>query len=257
VMAEPKITEACISLLEHVAKKPRREYGLSRGTASQAIAATNPVAWWRLNELTGPTAVDSSGNNRDAVYEPDVTFYLEGPHSEAFCENGETNRAAMFVGGRLQSQLPQLRDEYSVSLWFWNGMPDDSRAVSGWLFSRGQDSGLSQWSDHLGVGGTSGHSGKLIFFHGNDPAKVIAGTTQIPRWQWQHVVFVRNGRAATIYLNGKKEIKTEVDGKFPTGFNRVFAGGRSDNDSNWEGRLDEIAIFDRALTADEVSSLVK
>ena len=31
--------------------------------------------------------------------------------------------------------------------------------------------------------------------------------------------------------------------------------GRSDNEANWEGRLDEIAIFDRALTAREVEKL--
>jgi hypothetical protein len=257
VMAEPKITEACVSLLEQVARKPRREFTLSRGTASDAIAATKPAGWWRLNEFTGPTATDASGNGRDAVYEPDVTYYLEGPRSHSFCGNGATNRAAMFVGGRLRARIPQLGDDYSISLWLWNGMPDDSREVSGWLFSRGRDDGLSSWSEHLGIGGTSGHSGKLIFFHGNDPAAIVAGTTQIPRWQWQHVAFVRRRGTVTIYLNGKTELQTSVAADFPAGFDRFFAGGRSDNDSNWEGRLDEIAIFDRALTNDEVSRLAE
>ena len=257
VTAEPRITEACISLLEQVSKKPRREFTLSQGPASEAIAAARPAAWWRLDDFAGPAALDSSGNNLDAVYEPDVTFYLEGPKSDAFCRNGETNRAAMFVGGRIRARVPQLSDDYSISLWLWNGMPDDSRAVSGWLFSRGHDNGLSQWSDHLGVGGTGRHSGKLIFFHGNDPAKAAAGQTQIPRWQWQHVAFVREQRTVTVYLNGQKEIETEADSAFPAGFNQLFAGGRSDNDSNWEGRLDEIAVFDRALTPTEVARLSK
>jgi hypothetical protein len=257
VMAEPKITEACVSLLEQVAGKPRREVELSRGPATDAIAAAKPVAWWRLNELAGPTAFDSSVNDRNAVYEPDVTYYLEGPHSNVFCKNGETNRAAMFVGGRLRTNVPKLRDQYSVSLWIWNGMPDNSRAVSGWFLSRGRDNGLSRWSDHLGIGGTSGHSGKLIFFRGKDPSTIVAGKTPIPRWKWQHVAFVRNRRSVTIYLNGKKEIETETDGSFNAVFNHVFAGGRSDNDSNWEGRLDEIAVFDRPLSVDEVSRLSK
>ena len=34
-----------------------------------------------------------------------------------------------------------------------------------------------------------------------------------------------------------------------------FFGGRSDNDSNWEGRLDEIAVFNRALSLAEVEKL--
>ncbi|NQV27927.1 MAG: hypothetical protein HQ518_26550 [Rhodopirellula sp.] len=257
VMAEPKITEACLSLLEEVADQPRREYGLSRGPASETIASARPAAWWRLNEFAGPTAIDSSGNGQDAIYEPDVTYYLAGPRSNRFCSNGETNRAAMFVGGRLRARVPDSNDDYSISLWFWNGMPDDSRAVSGWLFSRGRDNGLTKWSDHMGVGGTSGHSGKLIFFHGNDSSQVLAGKTIIPRWQWQHVAFVRRGRSVTVYLNGEKEIETEADGAFPAGFHHLYLGGRSDNDSNWEGRLDEIAIFDRALTSKEVSSLAK
>ena len=35
----------------------------------------------------------------------------------------------------------------------------------------------------------------------------------------------------------------------------LFLGGRHDNQSNWEGRLDEAAIFDRALSAAEVKAL--
>ena len=257
VVAEPKITEACISLLEEVAGKPRREYRLSQGPASERIAALKPVAWWRLNEFAGPAAADSSGNGRDAIYEPDVTFYLEGPSSAEFCRHGETNRAAMFVGGRLRASVPNLDADYSISLWLWNGMPDDSRPVSGWLFSRGRDNGLSKWSHHLGVGGTSGHSAKLIFQPGNDPFSIVAGKTSIPRWQWQHVVFVRREKSVTIYLNGKKEIESVADVDFPAGFRQLFFGGRSDNDANWEGRLDEIVVFDRALAASEVSRLAE
>jgi hypothetical protein len=255
VMAEPKITEACISLLEGVAQKPRRDYDLSRGPASERIAALKPAAWWRLNEFAGPIAADSSGYDRHAMYEPDVTYYLAGPRSAEFCSDGKSNRAAMFVGGRLRSAIPKLGSDYSISLWMWNGMPDDSRPVSGWLFSRGRDNGLSRWSDHLGVGGTGGHSRKLIFFRGTDASGLVAGRSEIPRWQWQHVAFVRGGRSVKIYLNGKQEIDTTSESSFPAAFGQLFLGGRSDNDSNWEGRLDEIAVFDRALTEGEVSTL--
>ncbi|MEO1996060.1 MAG: LamG domain-containing protein, partial [Planctomycetaceae bacterium] len=242
-------------LIERVSGKPRRETTLSRGTAADAIARSKPVAWWRLDEFHGPHAVDASGHDRDAVYERGVTYYLAGPRSKSFCSDGQVNRAAMFVGGRLRSRIGQLGDRYSVSLWLWNGMPNTGRAVSGWLFSRGRDNGLARHSDHLGIGGTSGHTGRLIFMRGRDASSIISGQTEIPRWQWQHVVFVRDRQQVQVYLNGELEIESTVAGDFPPGFDRLFFGGRSDNESNWEGRLDEISVFDRPLQAGEVSTL--
>ena len=34
-----------------------------------------------------------------------------------------------------------------------------------------------------------------------------------------------------------------------------FIGGRNDNQSNWEGRLDEVAVFERALSESEIKNL--
>jgi hypothetical protein len=35
----------------------------------------------------------------------------------------------------------------------------------------------------------------------------------------------------------------------------LFLGGRNNKESSWEGRLDEAAIFNRALSAAEVKAL--
>src|SRR5690606_2318775 len=68
VTAEPKIAEAAIRALEEVAGKPRRVPEVSNGPAARAILESRPLAYWRLNEFTGPHAVDATGNGRDAVY---------------------------------------------------------------------------------------------------------------------------------------------------------------------------------------------
>lgn len=255
VDAEPKITAAAVALLERVAGQPRRAHRLSQGPAAKAVLGLKPAAWWRLDEFAGPIAADASGHNRDAVYETDVAYFLEGPRSDYFCENGEKNRSVMFVGGRLQGRVEDLGDRYSVSLWLWNGMPADARAVSGWVFSRGHDHGLGRLGDHLGVGGGAGPAGKLVYFAGDDPAAAVAGRTEIPRWTWHHVALVRDGASVKVYLDGALDLETTAPAGFPAGFDRLFFGGRSDNDSNWEGRLDEVALFDRALTAEEVGAL--
>lgn len=252
VNAEPKIAGAAIAALERVAEKPRKEWKLSDGSAAKAVLALKPAAYWRLNEFTGPVAADASPHGKDAVYERDVAYYLAGPQSASFCV-GDVNRAPHLVGARIRSRQAELGDHYSVSLWFWNGMPNDGRDISGWLFSRGDDHGLSVMSDHLGIGGKSGHTGRLIFFNGTDEKKLVAGKTEIPRWQWQHLVLVRDGAKLSTYLNGAQEFETETAAA-PSG-GECFFGGRSDGDSSWEGRLDEIAVFDRALTKEEIARL--
>jgi len=255
VMAEPKIAEAAIELLEKVSGKQRREWKLSDGPAARAILDAKPAAYWRLNEFTGPHAADATGHHRDAVYEREITYYLEGPRPADFCRGDDVNRAPHFVGGRLRARMSGLGDHYSVSLWLWNGMPNDGRDISGWLFSRSRDQGLDAAGDHLGIGGKSAHTGRLIFLHGDAAATMSAGKTEIPRWQWQHVVFVRDGETVRVYLNGALEIETKSPARFPADLEQCFFGGRSDNDSNWEGRLDEIAVFDRALSAAEIAGL--
>jgi hypothetical protein len=243
VMAEPKITQAAVSLLETVSTAPRKPYGLSAGPATKAIASLKPTMWWRMNEFTGPLAKDESGHHRHAAYEGGVAYYLDGPHSAKFCA-GEVNRAPHFVSGRLCSEMSGIGDAHSVSLWLWNGMPTGARDITGWFYSRDHQHGVSAYGEHLGVN----REGRLIF----QAAKPLTGTTEIPRWTWQHVVLVREGEKVRVYLNGKLEIEGQASASKVTS---TFFGARSDDDSSWEGRLDEIAVFDRALDAEEIAKL--
>lgn len=247
VMAEPKITQAAIGLLETVSAAPRRPYGLSAGPATKALAGLKPAMWWRMNEFSGPLALDEGPSRRHAAYEGGVAYYLDGPHSAAFCA-GQVNRAPHFVNGRLASDLSGIGQAHTISMWIWNGMPNDGREMSGWFYSRDHNHGVSAYGEHLGVGGSSGNTGRLVFQAGS----VLAGKTEIPRWTWQHVVLVRDREKVRVYLNGKLEIEGQAPASAITA---CFFGGRSDNDSGWEGRMDEIAVFDRALAEEEVARL--
>jgi hypothetical protein len=158
----------------------------------------------------------------------------------------------------MQTRLPGLADEYAISLWFWNGMPGDGRAVAGWLLSRDFDQGRSRHGEHIGVGGTESEPGKLIFERGNVPeSKPIIGRTVIARWTWNHLLINRDRERTRIFLNGAPtaEIDLANEGGFPAEFDQLFVGGRSDNQFNWEGRIDEVAVFDRPLTIPEFTSL--
>lgn len=255
VQAEPKIVEADLELLEAVTGQPRRPIVQSRGPAAKAIAALNPIAWWRMDETAAPHAVDSTSNHHDGVYEPGVVYYLSGPHSDAFCLDEETNRAAHFAGGRMSVRLPELKNDYSVSMWCWNGMPNEGRGTAGWLMSRDYNHGLSQQGVHLGIAGTATNLGKLQFQQGNGAEKPsFVGKITIDRWTWNHVVLVRTPDIIRIYLNGKLELEVPQTAVESNSVRQpqFYFGGRSDNADNWEGRLDEVAVFDRALTADQI-----
>ncbi|MFP6899636.1 MAG: LamG-like jellyroll fold domain-containing protein, partial [Opitutales bacterium] len=244
VQAEPIITEACLRLLEKVTAKPRRAAQVTGGPAAKAIADLKPVNWWRMDEFQGPLAIDEQ-EVRDGLYENGVVFYLEGPRSESFTPE-QVNRCAHFAGGRLRVRLPKLGKDYTVALWFWNGMPDGARPVAGWLLSRGRDHSFDSPGDHLGLDG----EGRLLF---HDGKKQHLGKSTVKRWTWRQAAFTRKDQNVRVYLDGALEI--EVEAKSGSLRESLFVGGRNDNDSNWEGRIDEVAIFDRALTPNEVKKL--
>ena len=241
--AEPRIAEACIQLLEKVAGKPRRIPVTPRGPAAQAITKLKPTAWWRFDEFAGPRAEDEMSRH-DGIYEIQIAHQLAGPHSEKFTP-GQVNRAAHFVGQRMQARLPRLGTNYSVSMWFWNGMPNDSREVLGWMFSRGRNHALGT-GESLGLDA----KGQLIFRSG---VRTFTGKTATTRWQWHHATIVRENDVARVYLDGLLQIEAKASALQPV--QSLYLGGRHDNQSNWEGRLDEAAIFDRALSAAEVKVL--
>ena len=75
------------------------------------------------------------------------------------------------------------------------------------------------------------------------------------RWTWNHAVLVRDGQQVRVYLNGHLEIETLLDSNVPPTTDQIFVGGRTDSQSNWEGRLDEVALFNRVLSPAKIQQL--
>ena len=245
--AEPKIVDAVLGLVEKVSGQTRRKHEPSASAHAEAVLASKPIAYWRMQELEGPTAHDHSGTGNDATYEDFVVFYLDGP--------SPSSRSPHFAGGRMCASLPDLGDTYSVELWFWNGLPSDTRPVTGYMLSRGIDGDKNCPGDHLGIGGTHSGQGKLIFSNGNRGDELLTGRTTLGLRTWNHVVLCREGTSVAAYLNGDPtpEIIGEAEVTRPADANRVFVGGRCDNVANWEGKLTEVSVYDRVLSAEEAA----
>ncbi|MEP3481252.1 MAG: PVC-type heme-binding CxxCH protein [Fuerstiella sp.] len=206
--------------------------------------------------MAGPIAADASGHNHPAVYEPGVCFYLEGSALQPYT-NSTINRSAFFCGGRMLTELTSLPQQFTVQMDVWNGMPVDARSVTGWFFSRDHASGLSAHGIHVGIGGTTdGRQGQLILQLGH--RKPIVGKTKLERWNWYSIQLKCRARTLQVFLDDGTEPEIEV--AFPESMvlpNSIFIGGRSDNENNFEGRIDEVAFFahdsivEAASTADK------
>lgn len=247
VTAEPRIVATAVNLLETVTQKPRRQPRETTGKAANQLLAANPVAYYRFAETEAPVLIDQSGNHHDGVYEPGVCFYLPGPATaeHQYTSDGDVNRCAHFAGGRARTRLASLTDSYCISMAFWNGMPNQARATTGWLLSNDYPHAISQNGEHLGISGSGADStpGRLMLQQGT--SEPVLGKTEIPRWKWNHLLLVRDGKRLRVYLN--KNPKPEIDVAIEPSGNRevatYFIGGRSDNQSNFEGRIDEVAFF--------------
>lgn len=240
--AEPRIVATGLSMLERLAGKPRHSTAEESGPAADEIHRREPLAYFRMADMAGPIAVDSGSMGRHGVYEPGVAFYLNGSDRKAFTSD-DVNRSAFFCGGRMQVRMPNLPQEFTLRMEIWNGMPVDARSVTGWFFSRDHSAALTTNGLHLGIGGTAkaAKGGLLLKLGQNFP---IVGKTQLERWKWYSVRLECGARRIKVFLNDQQS--PEIDIARPDHLmlpDQLFIGGRCDNDSNFEGRIDEVAFF--------------
>ena len=257
VQAEPKMVETLLDAMEEITGKNRQLITHTLGDYPQAVFASNPTSYWRMNEIAGDSLYPvNDWHGEEPRYEPGVARYLEGPQGEAFSGKG-INRAPHFAGGRVDG-FAMTSTDYSVEFWFWNALPTNSRAVTGYLFSRGPDGDKDCPGDHLGIGGTHADAapGCLFVYNGNKEKGLISGKTKLALKQWHHVVLNRTGKRLQVFLDGKPEIEGELDITH-TPKDQWFIGGRSDNLFNFEGKIDEVAFYNDALTADETTAHYK
>jgi hypothetical protein len=244
--AEPKIVDTVLRLLEEVSGRPRHKPEEPLGVYDEVILGSKPVAYWRLNEFNGPTAHDATGLGHDAHYEDRVAFYLPGPDSNAFSGDHFINRAPHLAGSRIQAALKLPSDHYSVEFWFWNGLPADVRGITGWLLSSAAD-------ESIGIGGTAGSAGQLIL--ASDRQILKSGKSVLAPKTWYYLALVRDGPTVNVYLNGKgtPEISAPSAFSVTSPKHSLFFGGRADPPESFEGKLDDVAVYDRTLTPLEIS----
>lgn len=213
---EPAIVDIVLGLLERVSGKTRRKGEEPEGKYAKLVLETRPFAYFRMGEMEGAELRDIVWGRR-AVIEGKYARGLPGPAAEAFSGKA-VNRGVHLVGGRVVAPTGILSRAWSVELWFWNGWEGDAVVVS-----IGKDE-VRLKGGRLAVG-------------------AAVGMAPVPARAWQHVVMVHDGKAVRVYRNGKFDVEGVVEESLPT--QAVVGDGL-------EGRVDELAIYSRALDPEDV-----
>jgi hypothetical protein len=75
--------------------------------------------------------------------------------------------------------------------------------------------------------------------------------------RWYHVAVTNVGKAVTLYLDDESVGQSELSIYTP-GDTQFFIGGLpSDGSKRLEGLADEVAVYNRALTPEEIKSIYK
>jgi hypothetical protein len=246
VAAEPKIVEGVLRLLESVAGKSRKPIVEERTDYARSILDQKPIAYWRLDDIEGERAVDASGHGNHGKYEGGAAFYLDGaPAGPA--AGGSRNRAVHLAGGRVRAAVPELGQRFCVSLWFWNGIPNEDRAVTGTILTLSAGNADNAAEIDLRIAGKSGKPGRLeLKSKAMEPATSAGDTTIAPQF-WHRVALVRDDAKVSVYLDGTAapEIVATLGAPERTLLREISVGGARDDGTRFEGRIDEVAVFDR------------
>lgn len=107
--------------------------------------------------------------------------------------------------------------------------------------------------DELSVSVDGPRAGTGGYEHNADVDGISKGYTLSPN-TWYHVCVVKSGRNVKLYLNGKKIIDAQSRGAGPKDWKGAsfYVGGSMTNLASFTGWVDEVQIWSKALTEDEV-----
>ncbi len=199
-------------------------------------------ACWHLDEGSGDTAYDTSGNGHDFTLYNSPTWITDGKYGNAI---------------NLDSSLTQyLRTSYkpdfvssgfSAEVWFRTTTTGQNMYL------------LNQW----GSGGTGNASWGIYVYNDNLNGYVYDGSSSygisVPfssyaDGNWHHAVLTFDGTTVSFYVDGILIGSTNGVCQISTNYDITL--GRTANDVyEWNGDVDEARFYNRALTSDEVSNL--
>ena len=210
------------------------------------VRTDGPSAYWRLNDpaISVPAAnLGSLGTAATGSYTTGTVPGSAGPPSPPFAGLGAGNYACQFASGPIVCgnntgfNLPQM----SVAAW----LKINSLTMENTIVAKG-----AGW--RLYVDNSIPTAPTLVW---SDGVNLTSGTRNVKDGQWHLVVAVSDGTTSSLYVDGT------LDGSGATGLpvntDVLTIGSQGAFANAWNGSLDEVAIFNTALTEPQVLALYK
>jgi hypothetical protein len=197
-------------------------------------------AWWRLNDASGNTALDSSGAGLNSTL-------LNAP----VWTTGLVDGALAFNGTNQSAQVPALGlSSNTVTLSAWVKRNGAQPSWAGLIFDRGNSAS--------GLGFGTSHE---LRYHWNNTSGSYSfnSALTVPDNTWTFCAVVIEPTKATLYmrpLGGLMQTAVKTLAHSAHTFSAsTYLGQDSQGGRFFKGTLDEVRIHSRALSADEIGQL--
>jgi hypothetical protein len=214
------------------------------------------VAHWTLDETEGLDVADSSGYaNHGVLVGMDGTEWTTGTKGGALALSG-------VQGAEASPNIVRIEDSTSLQL-------TDNATISAWVkMDEGNDGVYMGIAGKLNTGPYRGfalvrHSSNVFRLWANSASNDLAGfdassDATYTDTEWHHVAGVVDGSISTLYVDGVKQA-TQGDGiDLQDSETYAFIGrqyGAATSYRYWNGLVDDVKIFYRALSEAEISGL--
>lgn len=236
-----KLDEARIYTRTLSADEVAELYRLSAPTGTD----TSLKGYWSFNgkDISGTTAYDRSGvgNNGTLTNGPAVT---PGKIGQALEFDGSNDRVAIASSGSALN----LTSALTYSAWIY------PQTFGGGSLGRIIDKNVGNSGVFL-VDNSNITSG--LGFGYNGGGLVSSNNNAITLNKWQHVVVTYNSGTVAFYVDGTLNIGGLSAGGLASDTGAFAIGERSNGaaDRGFDGYIDEVRVYNRALTASEISAL--
>lgn len=225
-------------------------------TCSLAVAQT-PIAYYKFNEPAGSTTLaDSSGNGFDATYRDTENAPSFGTGIQRGAWQGNGGALDSFITAEITA-LSGIED-LSISLWI---NPDGTPGFDGLFVTRTADVGITSGDPPEPALQNWGLNQQGTGIDARTNGAATDSTNDLTVGVWTHVAMVYDGfnGTNTIYVNGVAS--NDLGGTAPVDVDWVTGGvwdigdDRCCGGREWAGLMDEVALFDTALSATDVMDI--